>query len=97
MGALPSDAIAGLASEDRMTPPAEKRKQMATHLFITLLEDPDRDVRQAAAEALGRLGGKRARQALTRTTSDPDGDVAAATQMALQALEIQSQNSSEAT
>jgi HEAT repeat protein len=97
MGELPHDAIAGLASEDHLTSPAVKRTQMATHLFITLLEDPDRDVRQAAAEALGRLGGKRARQALTRTASDPDGDVAAATQMALQALEIQSQKSSEAT
>jgi len=90
MGALPSDAIAGLASEDRMTSPADKRKQMATHLFITLLEDPDRDVRQAAAEALGHLGGKRAKQALTRTATDPDGDVAAATQMALQAMEVKS-------
>lgn len=51
-----------------------------------MLEDPDRDVRQAAAEALGRLGGERARQALARTAADVDGDVAAAIQMALQAL-----------
>ena len=62
---------------------------MATKLFIALLEDRDRDIRQAAAEALGRLGGERARQALTRAAADPDGDVAAATQMALQVIEVE--------
>jgi len=65
---------------------------MATNLFIAMLEDRDRDIRQAAAEALGRLGGERARQALTRADGDLDGDVAAATQMALQALGKESNN-----
>jgi HEAT repeat protein len=69
-----------------MASPAVKRKRVATNLFAAMLEDRDRDVRQAAAEALGRLGGDRARQALTRAADDPDGDVAAATQMALQML-----------
>ena len=32
------------------------------------------------------MGSERANQALTRAGSDPDGDVAAATQMALQAI-----------
>jgi HEAT repeat protein len=86
LGELGPDAIAGLTPEDHLASPAIKRKRMATNLFISLLEDSDRDIRQAAAESLGRLGGDRARQALTRTASDPDGDVAAAIQMALQAL-----------
>jgi HEAT repeat protein len=62
---------------------------MGTNIFIALLEDRDRDVRQAAAEALGQLGGERARHALTRAGNDPDGDVAAATQMALQAITVE--------
>jgi HEAT repeat protein len=65
---------------------------MAASIFVALLEERDRDVRQAAVEALGRLGGSTARQALTRSASDPDGDVAAATQMALQALGPDSNN-----
>jgi HEAT repeat protein len=75
-----------------MTSPAVKRKRVATNIFIALLEDRDRDVRQAAAEALGRLGDDRAEQALTRASGDPDGDVAAATQMALQALKSEPTN-----
>jgi len=62
------------------------RSRMATKLFVALLDDRDRDIRQAAAQALGYLGGERARHALTRAARDPDGDVAAATQMALQAI-----------
>src|SRR5262249_10731528 len=78
---------------DQLASPATKRRRMATSLFIAMvLEDGDRDVRQAAAEALGRLGGERARHALTRAASDLDGDVAAATQMALQALGPESNN-----
>jgi HEAT repeat protein len=59
---------------------------MGGNLFIALLEDRDRDIRQAAAEALGHLGGERAKQALIRAAGDPDGDVAAAILMALQAI-----------
>ena len=90
LGELAPEELAGLTSEDHMASPAVKRKRMATNLFAAMLEDRDRDVRQAAAEALGRLGGDRARQALTRAADDPDGDVAAATQMALQALGTES-------
>jgi HEAT repeat protein len=92
LGALSPEAMFGLAPEDQLASPAVKRKRMATHLFIGLLEDPDRDLRQTAAEALGHLGGERARQALTRTARDLDGDVAAAIQMALQALGTESTN-----
>ncbi len=86
LGELSPDAVFGFAPEDHLASPAVKRRRMATHLFIGMLEDPDRDIRQAAAEALGRLGGDRARQALTRNAGDVDGDVAAAIQMSLQAL-----------
>jgi HEAT repeat protein len=92
LGEMSPDAIAGLTSEDNLASPAIKRRRMATNLFIAMLEDRDRDIRQAAAEALGRLGGDRARQALTRAGCDLDGDVAAATQMALQALGTESNN-----
>jgi HEAT repeat protein len=92
LGELAPDAVAGMAPEDQIASPAIKRRRTATNLFIAMLEDRDRDVRQAAAEALGRLGGDRAKQALTRAGNDPDGDVAAATQMALQALGTESEN-----
>jgi HEAT repeat protein len=90
LGDLAPDALFGLTSEDHLASPAIKRKRMATNLFIGLLEDPNRDVRQAAAESLGYLGGERARQALTRTAGDADGDVAAAINVALQALGTES-------
>jgi HEAT repeat protein len=90
LGELAPDALFGLTSEDHLASPAIKRKRMATNLFISLLEDPDREVRQAAAESLGYLGGDRARQALTRRAGDVDGDVAAAINVALQALGTES-------
>lgn len=86
MGEISAESISGFAPDEQLTSPATKRKRMATSLFVSMLEDSDRDVRQAAAEALGHLGGERARQALNRNVSDPDGDVAAAAQIALQAL-----------
>ncbi len=86
LGELPADALAGFAPDEQMASPAEKRKRMAAGMFVGLLQDADRDIRQAAAEALGQLGGARAQQALTRLLGDPDGDVVAATKMALQAL-----------
>ena len=86
LGEMSPEALLGFSPEDQLASPAIKRRRMATNLLIALLEDRDRDVRQAAAEALGQLGGERAKQALTRAGSDPDGDVAAATQMALQAI-----------
>jgi HEAT repeat protein len=86
LGEMSAEALLGFSPEDQLASPAIKRQRMATNLFIALLEDRDRDIRQAAAEALGRLGGERATQALTRGSNDPDGDVAAATQMALQAM-----------
>jgi HEAT repeat protein len=86
LGEMSPEALLGFTAEDHLASPAIKRKRMGINLCIALLEDRDRDIRQAAAEALGRLGGDRARQALTKASGDPDGDVAAASQMALQAI-----------
>jgi HEAT repeat protein len=86
LGEMSPEALLGFAPEDQLGSPATKRRRMATNLFIALLEDRDRDIRQAAAEALGRLGGERACHALTRAANDPDGDVAAAIQMATQVI-----------
>jgi HEAT repeat protein len=86
LGEMSPEAFLGFTPSDTLSSPAEKRKRMAVNVLIALLQDLDRDVRQAAAEALGRLGDERSRQALTRAADDMDGDVAAATQMALQAL-----------
>ena len=92
LGEMSPEALLGYSPEEQLASPAIKRRRMATNLFVALLEDRDRDIRQAAAEALGHLGGERARQALTRAAGDPDGDVAAATQMALQAMEPENNN-----
>jgi HEAT repeat protein len=86
LGEMSPEAFIGFTPGDSLASPAEKRKRTAVNLFTALLQDRDRDVRQAAAEALGHLGDQRARQPLTRAADDLDGDVAAATQMALQAL-----------
>ena len=92
LGEMSPEALLGFSPEDQLASPAIKRRRMATNLFIALLEDRDRDLRQAAAEALGQLGGERARHAMTRAAGDPDGDVAAALQMALQALAAENTN-----
>ena len=86
LGEMSPEVLLGFSPEDQLASPAIKRKRMGINLCIALLEDRDRDIRQAAAEALGRMGGDRARQALTKASGDPDGDVAAASQMALQAI-----------
>jgi len=92
LGEMSPEALEGFSAEEQLASPAIKRKRMGINIFIALLEDRDRDVRQAAAQALGHLGGERAKQALKRAGGDPDGDVAAATQMALQAIEADPTN-----
>jgi HEAT repeat protein len=64
----------------------EKRRKLAASLFLAILCDSDRDLRQAAAEALGRLGERRAEPALSRTLRDPDAGVRLAAERALQGL-----------
>jgi len=64
----------------------EKRRKLAVSLFLAILCDRDRDLRQAAAEALGRLGERRAEPGLLRAARDPDADVRLAAEGALQSL-----------
>jgi len=77
--AAPGAEVAALSS------PAKRRK-LAASLFGAMLCDPDRDLRQAAAEALGRLGDDRAKSALLRAQTDEDAGVRAAAEQALETL-----------
>lgn len=74
------------AAEDMSASTVEKRRKLAVSLLLAILCDPDRDLRHAAAEALGRLGERRAESALTRTLRDPDTVVRSAAERALKAL-----------
>lgn len=69
-----------------VTNDAEKNLRHAVNLFAALTTDRDRDLRQAAVEALGRLGGQRAEAALTRALRDADVAVQAAAELALRNL-----------
>jgi HEAT repeat protein len=55
-------------------------------LFLAILCDADRDLRQAAALALGNLGESRAVSALIRALADPDPSVRSAVEQALHVL-----------
>lgn len=65
--------------------PAQRRK-LAVTCFLRVLSDPDRDLRLAAVQALGRLAGEGARAGLVRARNDFDPGVRAAAEDALQAL-----------
>ena len=86
LGAVEPEAPAEPAAVEVSAAGAEKRRKLAVSLFLAILCDPDRDLRQAAAEALGRLGEHRAVSALQRVVRDPDTVVRSATERALQAL-----------
>jgi HEAT repeat protein len=64
----------------------EKRRKLAVSLFVATLCDVDRDLRQAAAEALGRLGDERVQSALVRALGDDDAGVRSAAETALKLL-----------
>ena len=64
--------------------PMQARKQTTLEAFLTCLEDGDRDLRQAAAEALGRLAEKRAATALAKHIQDKDESVRKAAAKSLQ-------------
>lgn len=64
----------------------EKRRKLAISLFLATLCDTDRDLRQAAAESLGRLGDERAQAALARALGDSEMGVRLAAEAALRAI-----------
>ncbi len=76
---------AGEPGTQLVSAPAKRRK-LASSLFIGLMSDSDRDLRQAAAEALGRLGDARAKSPLLRALGDPDPGVRGAVELALQSF-----------
>jgi HEAT repeat protein len=86
LGAAEPEATAETAGTDMSASTLEKRRKLAVSLFLAILCDADRDLRQAAAEALGRLGERRAESALVRALRDPDAVVRSAAEHALLAL-----------
>jgi HEAT repeat protein len=85
LGAVAPKA-AVLETEDTAASSPMKRRKLAVSLFLAILCDFDRDLRQSAAEALGRLGDDRARPGLVRAGGDADAFVRAAAEQALQAI-----------
>jgi HEAT repeat protein len=65
---------------------AQLRRGAALDAFIEVLCDPDRDLRLAAAEALGRIGDERSVQPLLDSLADDDPWVRSAVSAALAAL-----------
>lgn len=61
----------------------DNTEKHAVTLFMAVLNDSDRDLRQAAVEALARLGGQRAEAALNRAVRDADAGVQLAAERAL--------------
>ena len=85
-GGTAAEEKAPAAPEELPASTLEKRRKLAGSLFLAVLCDADRDLRQAAAEALGRLGEQRAQSALARAARDLDAAVRAAAEHALQLL-----------
>jgi HEAT repeat protein len=67
---------------------AHFRRKTAADLLFSLLDDADRDLRLAAAEALGRLSDPRAVPLLQRVLHDPDPWVRSAARESLTALGV---------
>jgi HEAT repeat protein len=86
LGAAEPEAASETTVGDMSATTQEKRRKLAVSLFLAILCDSDRDLRQAAAEALGRLGERRAESALARTLRDPDAAVRSAAERALLGL-----------
>jgi HEAT repeat protein len=64
----------------------EQRRQLAVQCLLQILTDWDRDLRQAAAEALGHLADPSAQAALVRAQMDPDPGVRVAVEEALRSF-----------
>jgi len=73
-------------SGEQEPPTPDRRRKLATTIFLSILSDADRDLRQAAAEALGQIGGSRAVTGLIRALADSDPSVRSAVEQALRSL-----------
>lgn len=72
------------AELSKLSDPMQARKQMTMEALLLALEDSDRDLRQAGAEALGRLAEKRAARSLAVHLKDKDEWVRKAAARSLQ-------------
>jgi len=86
LGTVEREAAPDAAPTEKPGSTQERRRKLAIRLFQEMLCDLDRDLRQAAAEALGRLGARQAELALVRALRDPDAGVRGAAEQALQLL-----------
>jgi HEAT repeat protein len=90
LGNLASAKPAGApdtASSEQEQPSPERRRKLSVTLFLSLLSDTDRDLRQAAAQALGEIGESRAVSGLIRALADPDPFVRSAVEQSLRLLD----------
>jgi HEAT repeat protein len=88
LGAMDPETHAMAESGDVSVASIEKRRKLAVNLFLAILGDTDPDLRQAAAEALGRLGQRRAEPGLVRALRDADANVRLAAERALEAIAV---------
>ena len=80
---------AAASSEDHLSVTSlEKRRKLAVSLFLATLCDEDPDLRQAAAESLGRMGDHRALAGLQKALGDADEGVRLAVEEAVKTLEL---------
>lgn len=86
LGVMDQEAAPEAAVDELLASAPAKRRKLAVSLFVSLLCDVDRDLRQAAAEALGRLGDDRAHSPLLRALGDPDAGVRCAVEVALKSF-----------
>lgn len=86
LGALSREDAPEADPEAALVSSPAKRRKLAVTLFAAILCDRDRDLRQAAAEALGGLKDPRAQAALLRAQTDADPGVSAAATRALESL-----------
>jgi HEAT repeat protein len=78
------DEVALETKLSKAADPMQARKQSTMEALLLSLDDIDRDLRQAAAEALGRLAEKRAADALAKHIHDQDEAVRKAAAKSLQ-------------
>ncbi len=83
---LPEPASPETAAEAPALDIQDRRRKLAIGLFLAILGDQDRDLRQAAAEALGQLGSSRAQAGLLRAVADSDPGVRHAAEASLRML-----------
>lgn len=76
-------------AQPALSAPLHYRRQAAVEAFLAMLSDFDRELRVAAADALGRLGQTGTIPALTYAMQDPDDEVRAAATRATSVLQNQ--------